>query len=77
VSNKSSNPFTDCHVVSEIALGRSDKWFVSSDFWTVPCVSETSAKRLCEIIQGAYRAGEYDLRSQLNALLSGGDNYEN
>jgi hypothetical protein len=73
VSNKSSsNPFTDCRV----EFG-SDKWFVSSDFWTVPCVSETSAKRLCEIIQGAYRAGEYDLRSQLNALLSGGDNYEN
>jgi hypothetical protein len=77
VSNKSSsNPFTDCRVVSDIALGRSDKWFVSSVFWTVPCVSEAAAKRLCEIIQGAYRAGENDLRSQLNALLSGGDSYE-
>ena len=70
-NNSSSNPFTDCRV--EFWSG---KWFVSSDFWTVPCVSEAAAKRLCEIIQGAYRAGENDLRSQLNALLVGDDSYE-
>jgi hypothetical protein len=67
VSNKSSsNPFTDCRVELE-----GDKWYVSSDFWVVACVSETAATRLRGIIQGAYRAGEDDLRSQLNALLVG------
>ena len=61
-----TNPFTNCRA----EINAQDQWCVSSDFWVVPCANEKAAKRMCEIIQGAYWAGASDLRGKFNALLA-------
>jgi hypothetical protein len=60
-----NNVFVNCR--AELNLKK--QWCAASDFWSIPCESERDAKRLCEIIQGAYEAGADDLRTKINALL--------
>jgi len=45
------------------------RWCVSSPYWSFPVEDERTATRLCEVIHGAYEAGENDLRSKLAALI--------
>ena len=60
-----SNPALHCRVEKSF----DGEWCIGSDYWQVPCVDEKAARRLREIIQGAYDAGERDLRGKFNNLL--------
>jgi hypothetical protein len=64
-----NNPFENCRPEQN---GKG-QWGVSSDFWFVPCADEKSARRMFEIVQGAYSAGVEDMRGRFNALLNGED----
>jgi hypothetical protein len=60
-----NNPFTNCRP----EINAQEQWCVSSDYWAIPCANKKASVRLCEIIQGAYRAGASDLRGEFNSLL--------
>ena len=59
------NPFTECEVVEREASLRRDSelitkqsiWYVESKYWRVQAASEEDAKRIAEIIRGAYKSG--------------------
>lgn len=61
------NPFAECKAMgSEHGTG----WSVVSKYWNIPCTNEGTAKRIAEIIQGAYKSGREDVASELREILN-------
>jgi cellobiose-specific phosphotransferase system component IIB len=58
------NPFTEC----ETAGAR-----ITSSFWHVEAKNATQAKRIAEIIQAAYIAGQRDKMNEIRLVLLGPD----
>lgn len=47
------SPFQNCRPEQKSG----GEWYVGSDYWALPMVSEAAARRTAEIIRGAYEAG--------------------
>ena len=64
-TNKGQRSWLEC-VAEQNAQGI---WCAVSPYWEIPCADEASARKCCETIDAAYRAGAQDLREQIRGLL--------
>lgn len=68
---EANNPYTNCSAVEG-----EHGWCVLSRYWKVGAASEADARRLVEVINGAYRAGQSDKAGEICAALGLHDEME-
>ena len=59
------NPFTNAHA----ARFEDGTWHIRSSHWVIPAKDEASARRMVELLAGAYRCGQRDKASEIRAAL--------